>query len=237
MESAYNTRPIGEAIAYSLELMRKYMTTIRAYKYPMDILVDTFMENAVHLIGFSLGAQVVGAAGREFKKATNISIARITALDPARPCFFQIESPSDSYTWDAVSNIKNNYTSSLDGILKCLSANDAKFVDVIHTNAGQFGVERNVGHVDFFPDGGRKHHNCQQNAKCAHKRAVRLFADTIDFGNENKYMASAHCAYGELKLHEYVNCIGHHNKRFPMGYAANITYPQATKYILSTTTN
>ena len=35
-----------------------------------------------------------------------------------------------------------------------LDRTDAHFVTVIHTNAYGFGVFENVGHVDFWPDGG-----------------------------------------------------------------------------------
>lgn len=35
-----------------------------------------------------------------------------------------------------------------------LSYNDAKFVDVIHTDGGVFGYPWALGHADFFPNGG-----------------------------------------------------------------------------------
>lgn len=35
-----------------------------------------------------------------------------------------------------------------------LSYNDAKFVDVIHTDGGIFGYPWALGHADFFPNGG-----------------------------------------------------------------------------------
>jgi len=36
-----------------------------------------------------------------------------------------------------------------------LSAEDAIFVDVIHTDAGVLGFPSRTGHVDFYPNGGR----------------------------------------------------------------------------------
>lgn len=36
-----------------------------------------------------------------------------------------------------------------------LSASDAKFVDVIHTDGGILGYPWPLGHADFFPNGGR----------------------------------------------------------------------------------
>jgi hypothetical protein len=35
-----------------------------------------------------------------------------------------------------------------------ISAGDAKFVDVIHTDSGFFGIPWPVGHVDFYPNQG-----------------------------------------------------------------------------------
>ncbi|KAL1475065.1 hypothetical protein MTO96_037561, partial [Rhipicephalus appendiculatus] len=88
---------------------------------------------SVHVVGFSLGAQVAGFCGRHFYIATKKKLGRITGLDPAGPLFV-------------------NSTG-------CLSRDDADFVDVIHANAGSLehyhlGVDKSVGHVDFYPNGG-----------------------------------------------------------------------------------
>lgn len=104
----------------------------------------------VHLIGHSLGAQISGYVGHSFP-----NIGRISGLgmlnvrkssersmttsfgpisDPAGPDFYV--PPSER-----------------------LDPTDAKFVDVIHTDAARnvhegFGHEEPLGHVDFFPNGG-----------------------------------------------------------------------------------
>lgn len=36
-----------------------------------------------------------------------------------------------------------------------LTANDAEFVDVIHTDGGLLGFPIPLGHADFYPNGGR----------------------------------------------------------------------------------
>lgn len=36
-----------------------------------------------------------------------------------------------------------------------LTAADAMFVDVIHTDGGNFGFPNPLGHVDFYPNGGK----------------------------------------------------------------------------------
>ena len=41
-----------------------------------------------------------------------------------------------------------------------LDRTDAEFVSVIHTNAFGFGVFENIGHIDFWPDGGILQSGC-----------------------------------------------------------------------------
>jgi len=49
-----------------------------------------------------------------------------------------------------------------------LDETDAIFVDVIHTNAGQYGFDRSIGHMDFYPNGGKNQPDCdsKRNKKC-----------------------------------------------------------------------
>lgn len=37
-----------------------------------------------------------------------------------------------------------------------LNKNDAKFVDIIHTDRGIIGAPISSGHADFYPNGGRR---------------------------------------------------------------------------------
>lgn len=37
-----------------------------------------------------------------------------------------------------------------------LSKDDAQFVDIIHSDAGISGIMASIGHIDFFPNGGKK---------------------------------------------------------------------------------
>ena len=70
------------------------------------------------------------------------NLSRITGLDPAGPLF-------EGYT----SNVR-------------LDKTDADFVDVIHSNGdsliiGGLGAWEPIGHVDFYPNGGKAQRGCQ----------------------------------------------------------------------------
>nr|CAD7435118.1 unnamed protein product [Timema monikensis] len=97
--------------------------------------LGTPLEN-VHIIGFSLGAHVAGFAGAQLK-----NVSRITGLDPAGP-LFESQDPRAR-----------------------LDSTDAMFVDVIHSNGenlilGGLGSWQPMGHVDFYPNGGRMQKGC-----------------------------------------------------------------------------
>lgn len=63
-----------------------------------------------------MGAHIAGFAGKKFKALNGGLLGHITGLDPAGPCFY------------------NN-----DNSLR-LNSEDANFVDIIHTNAGEWGT-------------------------------------------------------------------------------------------------
>ncbi|KAB0794450.1 hypothetical protein PPYR_11289 [Photinus pyralis] len=130
------------------------------------------MESKVHLIGFSLGAHVAGFAGANLG-----NISRITGLDPAGP-LFESQDPRAR-----------------------LDQTDAHFVDVIHSNGenlilGGLGSWQPLGHVDFYPNGGRMQKGCSHiflgavtdiiwsssiegRSLCNHRRAYKFFTDSV----------------------------------------------------------
>ncbi|XP_064487536.1 pancreatic triacylglycerol lipase-like [Ornithodoros turicata] len=100
-----------------------------------------------HIIGHSLGAQIGGYAGERLS-----NLGRITGLDPAGPYFFNM--PPEVR----------------------LDPSDAKFVDVIHSDASLphhlitnlgiftdkgFGIDQLIGHVDFYPNNGNNQPGCR----------------------------------------------------------------------------
>ena len=81
---------------------------------------------AIHFIGHSLGAHLLGYAARNLKRS-KIVIDRITGLDPAEPLFETVHR-----------------------IPKRLSREDANFVDIIHSDGakdlnGGFGLHDAIG--------------------------------------------------------------------------------------------
>ncbi|XP_056385717.1 pancreatic triacylglycerol lipase-like isoform X2 [Hyla sarda] len=89
--------------------------------------------SGIHMIGHSLGGQVVGEAGKR-----RPGIGKITCLDAARPGF---EGESNEVTIDP---------------------SDADFVVAVHTDAGLIGLGMTtlIGDMDFFPNGGKQMTGC-----------------------------------------------------------------------------
>uniref|UniRef100_H0WSS5 Lipase I n=1 Tax=Otolemur garnettii TaxID=30611 RepID=H0WSS5_OTOGA len=115
--------------------------------------------DSFHFIGVSLGAHISGFVGKIFRG----QLGRITGLDPAGPRF----TGKPSYS-------RLDYT-------------DAKFVDVIHSDADGLGIKEPLGHIDFYPNGGKKQPGCPktifsglQYIKCDHQRAVYLFMASLE---------------------------------------------------------
>lgn len=146
--SAFNTNDLGKALAVGLEGLINYT--------PLE---------KIHLIGHSLGAHIVGSAGKHFQYLTNRSLPRITGLDPANPCF--------------------NEGEALSGI----SRGDADFVDIIHSNSKVLGKRDPIGDVDFYPNGVVSVQPGCLDPSCSHARAWELYAESVYPGNENKLIA------------------------------------------------
>ncbi|KDR21088.1 Pancreatic lipase-related protein 2 [Zootermopsis nevadensis] len=134
----------------------------------------------VHMVGFSLGAHVAACASHVVQTRLSVKVGRITGLDPASPIFR--------------SNLFVESERKLD-------KNDAEFVDIIHTDGSPvwtdgFGLLQPLGHVDFFPNGGREQPGCSDgrasvvvshfdgsldiDVACSHVRAWRLFVESLN---------------------------------------------------------
>ncbi|XP_049868065.1 phospholipase A1-like [Pectinophora gossypiella] len=120
----------------------------------------------VHLLGHSLGAHLMGYAGRKARE-NGFIVPRITGLDPARALF--------------------------EGTLAVHSGLDrtcAKFVDVIHSDPGGYGTSQPGGSVDIWPNyagSGVAQPGCPEGSfemfspqdLCSHDRAWRYFVESL----------------------------------------------------------
>lgn len=126
-------------------------------------LKETLPPSNLHLIGFSLGAHIVGQIGRTYKNLTSQHVERITGLDPANPCFY--------------------------GKIPGLTKGDARFVDIIHSSPGVVGKREPVGDVDFYTNGLNSVPEGCLNPNNAHQVAVKSFAESIYLENEQFFIA------------------------------------------------
>ena len=140
----------------------------------------------IHLAGHSLGAHLVGKAGRVFAALAGATIGRITGLDTAGPRWVDGCDP-------AIPVLHNNM----------LTKQSAKFVDAIHTNGAwkpcawrvvlgvdySFGLLTEVGHFDFYVSrGGKTQYGCsswlnpnhwEEFRFCSHTRAWQYYLHSI----------------------------------------------------------
>lgn len=77
-------------------------------------------------MGHSLGSHIAGFAGKTVLSETGYRVGRISGLDPAGPCFEDMDTSHR------------------------LSKNDADYVDVIHTDSGMFGLDEPLGERTFI---------------------------------------------------------------------------------------
>ncbi|CAL4066620.1 unnamed protein product, partial [Meganyctiphanes norvegica] len=144
--------------------------------------------SSIHIIGHSLGAHVAGFCAKEISP----KVARISGLDPAGPSFRKV------------------------GRLHRLDHSDADYVDILHTNGCHsylvwdcFGIDENIGHSDFWPNGGvyqpscisssRAKHTDTRNSSmnfeigdsCHHDMAYWYFLESIDYNTagDSRFLA------------------------------------------------
>ncbi|KAH8358359.1 hypothetical protein KR200_009186 [Drosophila serrata] len=117
-----------------------------------------YRREEIHLIGFSLGAQVAGMVANYVSQP----LARITGLDPAGPGFMTQFSLQHK-----------------------LDASDADFVDVIHTDPFFFSMLPPMGHADFYPNldqlnqRGCSYISNWRFFNCNHYRAAVYYGESI----------------------------------------------------------
>ncbi|XP_050097249.1 pancreatic triacylglycerol lipase-like [Anopheles aquasalis] len=151
----------------------------------------------VHLIGHSLGSHLAGYTGYTLISQFQQKLGRITGLDPAELAFTET-----------------------DRVVR-LDPSDAKFVDIVHSDATPFvpqiglGLYEPIGHVDFYPNGGSDQPGCRhefwKNAdtrfvtnmfqffSCSHSRAYEYFIESLE--PERAALVAVSCSdYGQYLL-------------------------------------
>ncbi|KAM5132167.1 pancreatic lipase-related protein 2-like [Mantella aurantiaca] len=197
--------------------------------YLINILQDKFdyFPSNIHLIGHSLGAHVAGEAGKR-----RSGIFRITGLDPAQP-YFQ----------DTPAEIR-------------LDPSDALFVDVIHTDSsstasrlgfGGYGISQTVGHLDFYPNGGKHMPGCEKEnvilngdlddvmevvadlTSCSHIRSLKYYTESIL--HPDGFIGYPGSSYKEFLAGNGFPCpstgcpmMGHYAEKYSGGSSANQTF-------------
>ncbi|XP_012533657.1 lipase member H-A [Monomorium pharaonis] len=157
----------------------------------LDKMVKSnFDTEKLHIVGHSMGSQIAGYVGRK----VNFQIPRITGLDPAGPLYNMLQ-PS-------------------------LSFSDARFVDIIHTDYGFYGIAKTTGTVDFFPNGGERiQPGCPNRPVffspddfCSHHRSWKFYAESLIYESAFLGVQCAllpHMVFGECS----------NNTQIIMGYA------------------
>jgi len=182
-----------------------------------------------YCIGFSLGSHVCAHIGMRSR------LARITGIDPAGP-FFELEDKGVGLDTDC-----------------------ADFVDVIHTHGlgklsliGNLGTLKQMGHVDFYPNGGAWQPGCKidllykrgiigditdiidnwvpENISpiCSHMRAPKYFTDTIMSENICSYHTTTRCS-DSYKIPS--SCFDDAANYQEMGYNSNLFQGRGIFYL------
>lgn len=171
--------------------------------------------NNVHMIGHSLGAHLCGYTGFTLQKDFGLVLGRITGLDAAEPLFADTEP------------------------IVRLDKTDAKFVDVIHTDAlpfssGGLGMIAPIGHVDFYPNGGYNNPGCngsmndyikqekgslfwgvQRFLGCNHVRSHQYMTESIRSKCTNVAITCG--SYEEFKRGDCFECYQNNNYCYQFG--------------------
>ncbi|XP_041451416.1 probable phospholipase A1 magnifin [Drosophila obscura] len=171
--SALNTEAIGKYVAQALLKLNR-----------------TYVIDKVHV------AQIAGSAGRNYKQLSEgATLARVTGLDPANPCFYD--------------------GNDLPGV----RSGDARFVDIIHTNPGILGTPKIVGDADFFVQGLFPFKSGCAGLDvigCSHSRAVEYWAESVYRTNTNNFLGKRCNRFADLL--DGRRCI---DNRTVMGYDAS----------------
>lgn len=195
-EASTNTQVVGRQIAHFVEELRTK---------------HSVQPKNVYLIGFSLGAQVAGFAGKFSQTQYKWKFGRITGLDAAAPMF---EDHEGSF----------------------LNSEDAEFVDAVHTSIGtnllkgEIGFTKSYAHVDFYPNGGHNQPMCTSifHIACNHYASVLFYTASITAKSTCSFQAYSCANWDTFKTGSCTN------KQSELGYNA-IKFGKVGNQFLKTT--
>ncbi|XP_053947668.1 vitellogenin-1-like [Anastrepha ludens] len=170
--SSENTDKIGKYLAVGI--------------HRLESIIDI---GKLHIIGHSLGAQIVGSAARYYRNLTKKALPYVTGLEPAFPCFNEGEE------------------------LTVISSSDADFVDIIHTDPGVSGQPQAFGHVDFYVGGKFPVQDACNSPACSHEIVWQYWVESVYPNNVDDFLAKRCNSLNSLQEGK---CVG---SEYPMGYA------------------
>ncbi|KAK9892865.1 hypothetical protein WA026_022546 [Henosepilachna vigintioctopunctata] len=180
--------------------------------------------NNVHCIGHSLGAHLCGYVGYTLQKKFNLTLGRISGLDPAEPHFGKTQAPVR------------------------LDRTAAKYVDIVHTDASEFllnglGIVEPIGHVDYYPNGGSDQPGCNMKTYqhyiyqedsffkgirkyigCNHIRSYEFFTESIN--PKCSWYTMSCSSYEDFLDGKCFECGKHGEKCLKFGYHGKSHYDQ-----------
>lgn len=163
----------------------------------------------------AFSGQMVGKISRQLKKITSgkLIIPRIFALDPVAPGF------------------ENHHIEGFESISKT----DGKYVQIIHTSAGELGMQRSAGNADFFPNGGLTQPGCDVNATasmlgsykyiCDQARSWQLYQASV---RDPQAFPAVKCSSWDEFLIENGTCFK--DNVVYMGFGANLRFDREVSY-------
>ncbi|KAG5898143.1 hypothetical protein JTB14_034000 [Gonioctena quinquepunctata] len=203
-QAVANIRLVGVVTAHILNDLSKFTG---------DLKLDH-----VHAIGHSLGAHMCGYIGYTLKKEFNLTLGRITGMDPAEPHFSKSLPPVR------------------------LDRSAANYVDIIHTDASQFirgglGMQESIGHIDYYPNGGTDQPGCTSGVvhyikeangsffygvkkylSCNHMRSHELFLESLTVNPKCPFMTVECSSFQEFKNGNCFDCGRDKEKCLPFGF-------------------
>lgn len=112
----------------------------------------------VHCIGHSMGSHVCGLVSKLFFN-DGYRFRRISAMDPAGPCFEKYSEQNR------------------------LTRTDAAYVDAIHTSS-TFGFRRAIGHTDFYPNDGANQPGCLRGKRLSNVITFFVCGQKFDYATD-----------------------------------------------------